>query len=101
MHYRTSDGQMDRTDFIGLLPQSWRFNHVFRKFENKIWKKSIQEKGIQLTWFSVQRVQKQQPLAKLGKITFISFCYHERVHCNKGFSHGNSKSCCESQIRAC
>ena len=23
------DGQMNRTDFIGFLPQSWRFNHVF------------------------------------------------------------------------
>ena len=27
--YRQTDGQMNRTDFIGLLPQSWRFNHVF------------------------------------------------------------------------
>ena len=23
-------------DLIGLLPQRWRFDHVFRKFENKI-----------------------------------------------------------------
>ena len=79
MHHRTTDGQTDRTDFIGLLPQSWRFSHVFRKLENKIWKKSLQEKGIQLTWFSVQRVQKQRSLAKLGKITFISFEFHRSI----------------------
>ena len=36
--YSETDGQMNRTDFIGLLPQSWRFNHVFRKFKYKIWK---------------------------------------------------------------
>ena len=32
------DKQMNRNDFIGFLPQSWWFNHVFWKFENKIWK---------------------------------------------------------------
>ena len=79
MHHRTTDGQTDRTDFIGLLPQSWRFSHVFWKFENKIWKKSLQEKGIQLTWFGVQRVQKQRSLAKLGKITFIPFEFHRSI----------------------
>ena len=31
-----TDGQMNRTNFIGPLPQRWRFDHVFRKFENKI-----------------------------------------------------------------
>ena len=38
-----SDGQTDRhrwttnrTDFMGPLPKRWRFDHVFRKFENKI-----------------------------------------------------------------
>ena len=36
--YRQTDGQMNRTNFIGRLPQSWRFSRVFRKFENKIWK---------------------------------------------------------------
>ena len=25
-----TDGQMNRTDFIGPLMQSWRFSHVFR-----------------------------------------------------------------------
>ena len=33
---RQTVGQMNRTDFIGSLPQRWRFDHVFRKFENKI-----------------------------------------------------------------
>ena len=28
--------QTNRTDFIGSLPQRWWFDHVFRKFENKI-----------------------------------------------------------------
>ena len=28
-------------------------------------------------------------------IVYISFCY--RVHCNKEFSNGNSKYCCEFQ----
>ena len=57
----------------------------------------------------VERVQKQWSLAKLGKITFIlfgchraidfhSFYYHERVPCNKEFSHGNSKFSYKSQI---
>ena len=36
--YRQTDGQMNRTDFTGALQQSWRLNHIFRKFENKIWK---------------------------------------------------------------
>ena len=33
---RQTDGQMNRTDFIGPLPQRWRFDHVFGKFENKV-----------------------------------------------------------------
>ena len=40
MHHRwtdrKTDGQMNRTDFIGPLPQSWRFDHVFPKFESKL-----------------------------------------------------------------
>ena len=36
--YRQTDGQMSRTNFMALLPQNWRFNHVFPKVENKIWK---------------------------------------------------------------
>ena len=40
MHHRQTDRQTDgetnRTDFIGPLPQGWRFDHVFYKFENKI-----------------------------------------------------------------
>ena len=39
MHHRRMDrqtaGQMNRTDFIGPL-ERWRFDRVFRKFENKI-----------------------------------------------------------------
>ena len=35
---RQTDGQMNWTDFVRPLPQSWRLNHVFRKFENKTWK---------------------------------------------------------------
>ena len=35
---RQTDGQMNRTDFIRLLPKSLRFNYVFWKFKNKIWK---------------------------------------------------------------
>ena len=36
---RQKDGLMNRTDFIGPLWQRWRFDHVFQKFENKIfWK---------------------------------------------------------------
>ena len=42
-------------------------------------KKSIQEKGIQSTQFSVQRVQKQWPLANLRKITFILFGCHRSI----------------------
>ena len=57
--YRQTDGQMNRTDFTGALQQSWRLNHTFLKFENKIWKQSMPEKGIQLTQFIVERVQKQ------------------------------------------
>ena len=37
---RRADGQTDgytnMADFIGTLPQRWRFDHVSRKFENKI-----------------------------------------------------------------
>ena len=36
--YRQTDGQMNRIDFTGDLQQSWKLNHVFCKFENKIWK---------------------------------------------------------------
>ena len=32
---------MTRTDFIGPLLQRWRFDHVFWKFENKIFIKSF------------------------------------------------------------
>ena len=31
-----TDRQMNRSDFIGRYPQGWRFDHVFRKFQNKI-----------------------------------------------------------------
>ena len=31
--FRQADGQMNRTDFKGFLPQSWRFNHAFCKFK--------------------------------------------------------------------
>ena len=33
---RQTDGQMNRTDFLGSLLQRWRFDHVFQKFVNKI-----------------------------------------------------------------
>ena len=32
---RQTDGQMNRTDFIGPLPQRWSFHNVSQKFENK------------------------------------------------------------------
>ena len=39
MHHRRMDrqidGQMNKTDFTGPLPQRWRFDHDFQKFENK------------------------------------------------------------------
>ena len=74
------------------------------KFGNNQYKKKEYDQQ-----FSVQRVQKQWSLAKFGKITFIlfgchrsidfhSFYYFERVHCNKAFSHENSKFSCKSQI---
>ena len=31
-----TDGHTNMADFIGTLPQRWRFDHVSRKFENKI-----------------------------------------------------------------
>ena len=27
---RQADGQVNRSDFIGPLPQRWRFNHAYR-----------------------------------------------------------------------
>ena len=33
---KQTDGQMNRTDFIGPFPRRWRFDQVFQKFENKI-----------------------------------------------------------------
>ena len=33
---RQTNGQMNRTDYRGPLSQRWRFDHVFQKFENKI-----------------------------------------------------------------
>ena len=33
-----TDVQMNRTDFIGPLPQSSTLSQVFLKFKNKIWK---------------------------------------------------------------
>ena len=33
---RQTDRQMNRTDFIGPLPQRWRLDHVLQKFENKM-----------------------------------------------------------------
>ena len=62
---------------------------------------------------NVQCSKSSKRWSKLGKITFIlfecrdslinalifiSYCYHEIVHWNKEFGHGNSKSCCKSQI---
>ena len=35
---RPTDGQKNRIDFTGSLPQRWRFNHIFQIFENKILK---------------------------------------------------------------
>ena len=32
---RQTDGQTNKTDFIGPFPQSERFDHVLPKFENK------------------------------------------------------------------
>ena len=71
-----TNGQTDRwmDKRTELLPQRWRFDHVFQKFENKIfinylvwlwhigkavWKESIQEKGRTSAVFSVQRVQQE------------------------------------------
>ena len=31
-----TDGLVNKTEFIGPLPQRWRFDHVFQKLENKI-----------------------------------------------------------------
>ena len=84
------DGQENRTDFTGPFPQRWGFNHVIRKFKNKIfwnylawfwviWKESIHGKGIQSTLFSVQRVQKQWFLTNLSKITFVLFECHRSI----------------------
>ena len=113
-HTRTDrqiDEQTNGTDLIGPFLKRWRFDHVFRKFDNKIFlnyltwlwairKESIQEKGIQ-TINIVQRLKcsKQWSLANLLKITFILFeChrsiansiislyYSERVHDNKEFN---------------
>ena len=43
MRHRYKDRQMDRTDFIGLLPQSWRFMFFGNsriKFVNNQYKKT-------------------------------------------------------------
>ena len=58
-HRADPEKNVSQTDFIGPLPQRWRFDHVFRKFEkiflnylaglSAIWKESMQEKGIQST----------------------------------------------------
>ena len=64
---RQTNGQTNRTDFIRPLSQRRRFDHFFWNFENKIfwnylawlwaiWKESILDKGIQWTYFSVQKV---------------------------------------------
>ena len=34
---RTEKKKMKRTDFIGPLPQRWKFDHAFQKFEKEIW----------------------------------------------------------------
>ena len=34
---RQTGGQTNRTDFLGPLPQKWKFDHVFQKFEDKIY----------------------------------------------------------------
>ena len=31
-----TDGQSNRADFTGPLPERWKFGHVFQKFENKM-----------------------------------------------------------------
>ena len=33
---RKTGRQMNRTDFIGPVPQTWWFDHAFRKFNNKV-----------------------------------------------------------------
>ena len=33
---RQTDGQMNRSDFIGSVPKRWRLDHVFWEFENKV-----------------------------------------------------------------
>ena len=111
---RQIDGLMNRTDFIGPLLQRWRLDHVIQKFENKtlldyltwlwvIWKESIKNKRntinivtcsnnlpsqIYVRWFSYY-LNVTDPL--INPLIFTSFCYCERVHDNKEFSHWNSK----------
>ena len=34
---RQTSRQTNRTNFIGPLPQRWKSDHVFQKFENKIY----------------------------------------------------------------
>ena len=54
------------------LLENWEQNFLKLFGFWAIWPESIQEKGIQLIYFSVQRVQKQWSLANLCKIT--SYC---------------------------
>ena len=58
-----TDGQMNRTDLVGHLMQSWRFSHVFRKFENKIWKEYKKKEPL-IAITSAQRPPPDLPSAK-------------------------------------
>ena len=78
MHHKQIDRQMNKTDFIGPLLQSWRFNHVFGNSRIKFGNNQYNKKEYN-QHSCVQKVQKGWSLAKLGKITYISFECHRSI----------------------
>ena len=125
MRHRRADRQMDRSAGL-ILYDSYRkdgasimfFGNSRIKFSSIIWldcepygNNQYKKKEHNQHSSVFKEFKNNNSLAKLRKITFIlfechrsnfiSFCYRERVHNNKEFSHGNSKPCLESQIRTC
>ena len=96
MHHRHKDIHMDRR--TGLILQDPYQKVVHLEFELGFLE--IPEKNLEIiNTRKTNTINVADPL--INPLIFISFCYHESVHCNKEFSHGNSKSCCAFQIRAC
>ena len=90
MCHRQTDGQMNRTDFLGPLSQRWRLDHVFQNFENKMflnylaWLWAIRKWSIQnkCQRYTVDWRSNQKPFRHYQYIKIIqSICSIRQIIC--------------------